>query len=206
MNTIKRLQLRANYNLTEGLLDPDGIYGKKSARQFIPSYLPNFERRDYLLTNTHKLVVGKGKCSSFGGKDDNGDRMNGLANITSYENAACLCQRFPNLFEWSTLRHFMADLKNCNPFDFEPFGLSAFLNPNAFYCALPHNLKPWFTNNDLITLKIMNANKINLYALNVPVIDRGPASFTNRIIDLSPGLMSYLELETDDEVSLLWEV
>lgn len=124
-----------------------------------------------------------GKCSWFGGPDDTGvDPSEGLAFIYEYDQA-------PHLF-----------LKE------QPFGttgLARRLNPAVYYVACRWDYD--------VTSKTMLANK-NTMAL-VKAGDReylawpadwGPHEDTDRVADLSPGLIDALQITTDDVVTVMY--
>lgn len=129
------------------------------------------------------LFQARGRCSWFGGPDDTGVAPDeGLAFIYSYD------QR-PDLF-----------LPTQPP---GTTGLARRLDPDVFYFAARFDYA--------ITPKDMLAD-VDLHGL-VRAGDReflaypadwGPNTATNRIADLSPGLMTALGIETDDEVEVIY--
>jgi N-acetylmuramoyl-L-alanine amidase len=128
-------------------------------------------------------VVFKGKCSWFGGPDDDGVSADeGLAFIYDYTEA-------PHLF----LPEQPEDTT----------GLARRLNPNIFYCACRWNYdvtsKTQLANPS--RQAIVRAGGREFYAWPA---DWGPHENTDRVADLSPGLMAALELDTDDEVEIVY--
>ncbi len=127
-----------------------------------------------------KLVV-EGKISTFGGPEDTGVAPEeGLALIEP-----------PDLDEWWFDRLFLT----LQPPD--TTGLARRLNPDAFYIAMrwaEHGIEREEARR--ATFKITNPeNGEFCYAQGS---DFGPADWTGRVADLSPGVATALNLETDD--------
>jgi len=207
MNNILRLQTRTNLLISAAAaqrLELDSDYGPKSAFYFDPgSDFTKMKLTKELPFHLKSFYIKDGKTSYFGGSTDKGDRLNGQANVTSFGNACLLANVYRRLFDWSAIQKYMTT--GINPFDFPGTpGLSAFLNPDAFYCALPIEMGV-FKNLDLMTVKIINPRN-GLSADCVPVTDYGPAKWTDRTSDLSKGLMDYLGLVTDDKVEIFFEI
>jgi N-acetylmuramoyl-L-alanine amidase len=121
----------------------------------------------------------RGKCSSFGGPNDMGvSPSEGLAFIYSVDDA-------PELF-----------LEQQPP---GTTGLARRLDPNTFYiaCRFDYSETPKQMLPDMRVL-VRNA-KTGRTEIATPA-DWGPHSSTDRVADLSPGIMAMLGLETDDEV------
>ena len=127
----------------------------------------------------------KGKASWFGGPQDEGvDPDEGLAFIYEYDAA-------PHLF-----------LKEQPP---GTTGLARRLDP-----AVPYVACRW---DYAITPKEMLANKDNFALVRAGKwrvlawpADWGPHESTDRVADLSPGLLETLGLETDDEVEVIYPI
>jgi N-acetylmuramoyl-L-alanine amidase len=130
------------------------------------------------------MTTLRGKCSWFGGPDDQGVAPDeGLAFIYEYETA-------PHLF-----------------LDEQPpgtTGLARRLDPSVFYIATrwdyeqtPKSMLP-----DM-QVKV-SAPATGKFARAWPA-DWGPNQNTGRIADLSPGLMEALGIDTDDEVVVEYE-
>src|SRR5262245_2314432 len=125
----------------------------------------------------------QGPCSWFGGPDDTGVSSNeGLAFLYNYSDA-------PHLFlpEQPT----------------GTTGLARRLNPNLFYFACRFDYA--------VTSKTMLANpslqgvvRAGGKEFRAWPADWGPHEDTGRAADLSPGLMAALDLDTDDEVEILY--
>jgi N-acetylmuramoyl-L-alanine amidase len=127
------------------------------------------------------LFQAKGKCSWFGGPDDTGvSPSEGLAFIFKYEEA-------PHLF-----------LPKQPP---ATTGLARRLDPEVFYVACRWNYDdtPKTMLRDSGQLALVTAKKTGKSQLAYPA-DWGPHEDTQRVADLSPGLMEALGLTTDDEV------
>ncbi len=78
-------------------------------------------------------------------------------------------------------------------------GLARRLNPGALYCACRWQYDQ--TPKAVLRHSVMRINKVgsDKHVLARPV-DFGPAEWTKRLIDVSPGVMKALDLKTDDEV------
>jgi hypothetical protein len=130
-------------------------------------------------TEMKHLVTGK--ISTFGGPEDTGvSPTEGLALIEP-----------PDLDEWWFERIFL----RLQPED--TTGLARRLNPDAFYLAM--RWEDYGISRETArraTFKITNPeNGKWIYAQGS---DFGPAGWTDRVADLSPGIAAELELETDD--------
>jgi N-acetylmuramoyl-L-alanine amidase len=125
----------------------------------------------------------KGRCSSFGGPDDDGvSSSEGLAFIYEYDAAPHLF--LPKQPSGTT-------------------GLARRLNPNVYYvaCRWNYNVTP---KNQLAkpsyqALVMAGGMKVRAWPA-----DWGPHEDTGRVADLSPGLLELLELNTDDEVEVIY--
>jgi hypothetical protein len=126
-----------------------------------------------------------GKCSWFGGPADTGVQPDeGLALIEP-----------PDLALWWFACLFLPEQPQGTT------GLARRLNPDAFYAAMAWNYTQ--TSRAVLRksfLKVTNP-KTNAWILVRPA-DEGPAKWTNRLIDLSPGCLTALGLTTDDEVAV----
>lgn len=125
--------------------------------------------------------TARGKCSSFGGPDDDGvSPSEGLAFISEVEQA-------PHLF-----------------LPYQPegtTGLARRLNPHIHYvaCRWDYNVTPKAMLREEMAL--VRAGGIELTAFPA---DWGPNENTGRVADLSPGLLADLGLKTDDEVEVVF--
>ncbi len=129
------------------------------------------------------LFQAKGKCSWFGGPDDTGvSPSEGLAFLYDVEDA-------PHLF-----------LAKQPP---ATTGLARRLNPQLFYLACRWDYD--VTSKSLLakptSLALVRANGREFLAWPA---DWGPHDDTDRVADLSPGLMEALGLTTDDEVEIIF--
>ena len=130
------------------------------------------------------LFQARGKVSFFGGPDDLGvTPSEGLAFIYSIEDA-------PHLF-----------------LPYQPkgtTGLARRLNPYVHYvaCRWDYAVTPKSTllDNMALVRSVKDPDK----ALTAFPADWGPNESTNRVADLSPGLMEDLGLTTDDEVEVVY--
>jgi N-acetylmuramoyl-L-alanine amidase len=129
------------------------------------------------------LFQAKGRCSWFGGPDDDGVSADeGLAFIYEYDEA-------PHLF-----------------LPYRPdgtTGLARRLNPSLFYiaCRWDYDVtsKEALANPSVQALVRAKGKEFLAWPA-----DWGPHGDTNRIADLSPGLMAALDLMTDDTVEVIY--
>jgi N-acetylmuramoyl-L-alanine amidase len=128
-----------------------------------------------------KKVIGK--CSWFGGPDDTGvSASEGLAFIYEINDA-------PHLF-----------------LPYQPAGTSGLarrLNPNVHYIAMRWDYDVT-SKTELLTKVVWVKSLASGVKLKAYPADWGPHGDTDRIADLSPGLMDDLELTTDDDVEVTW--
>jgi len=133
-----------------------------------------------------KVSKYSGKCSYFGGPADTGmTPSEGLAFIEEID-----------LSKWWFSHLFLGSRP-------EGLGLGRSLNPEAYYCAMRCNTDsgPAGRRDELRKAIVIVTNA---YGVSMPcrLVDWGPNARTNRIIDLSPGMMKALSLNTDDLVSV----
>jgi N-acetylmuramoyl-L-alanine amidase len=127
-----------------------------------------------------------GKCSSFGGPED-------ISGMTSDEGLAFIytVQDAPQLF-----------LPEGTP-GTEGMGLARKLNPYVPYvaCRWDYDVTPkTFL---LEHMALVKSTRNGTFIKAFPA-DWGPNKNTGRVADLSPGLMDYLGIETDDEVEVIF--
>lgn len=125
-------------------------------------------------------LIIRGKCSYFGGPLDTGvSEAEGLAFLTSVEQAPWLFGEQPP----------------------GTTGLARRLCPNVPYLAIRFDYdeypKAMLASMDYMALVSAPASGRQMLAWPA---DWGPHESTGRIADLSPGLMTYLQIETDAEV------
>ena len=129
------------------------------------------------------LVIFRGRMSTFGGPDDVGMAPNeGLALVTEKN--------------FGKVADFFLPV--------QPPGTTGFgrrLNPDKFYLACRWNYEETSKNELLDSYVEVISPQTNKVAMAKP-IDWGPALWTNRVADLSPGLARHLSLDTDDEVEI----
>lgn len=124
-----------------------------------------------------------GKVSWFGGPNDSGVTPDeGLAFIYDVETA-------PHLF-----------LATQPP---GTTGLARRLNPNVPYIACRWDYDRWPKETLLENIALVRATKTGRRMIAFPA-DWGPHADTNRVADVSPGLMEYLGIATDDEVEVIF--
>jgi N-acetylmuramoyl-L-alanine amidase len=126
-----------------------------------------------------------GKCSWFGGPKDTGvSPSEGLAFIYNVDTK-------PQIF-----------LKQQPP---NTTGLARRLNPESFYCALRWDYdqfsKEMLASDENVAL--VRSTKTGKQAPAHPA-DWGPHTSTQRVADLSPNLMTFLGIKTDDEVEIIY--
>jgi N-acetylmuramoyl-L-alanine amidase len=128
------------------------------------------------------LFEATGKCSNFGGPDDEGVAEDeGLAFITSIDQAEHL---------------FLPTQPSGTS------GLARRLNPYIHYLACRWDYS--VTSKDMLKggeVALVRAQKTGI-ALTAFPADWGPNQYTGRVADLSPGLMTDLGIETDDVVEI----
>jgi N-acetylmuramoyl-L-alanine amidase len=131
------------------------------------------------------VVEFAGSCSWFGGPEDMGvDADEGLAFFYEYDDA-------PHLF----LKHQPAGTT----------GLARRLDPVKFYvaCRWDYDITP----KDMLAsqgiMALVRAKKTGRKFLAHPA-DWGPHEDTDRVADISPGLMQALGITTDDEIEVIY--
>jgi N-acetylmuramoyl-L-alanine amidase len=128
------------------------------------------------------LLKVKGRVSWFGGPNDTGvSPSEGLAFIYDYSAR-------PDLF-----------LSSQPP---GTSGLARRLNPDVYYiaCRWDYNVTPKEMLADRVPAEVRAGEKV---LLAYPA-DWGPHADTGRVADISPGLMSALGIQTDDEVEVVY--
>jgi N-acetylmuramoyl-L-alanine amidase len=140
-----------------------------------------------LQTDVAEGVSFSGKCSWFGGPDDMGvSEDEGLAFIYNYDQA-------PHLF-----------------LDQQPpgtTGLARRLDPAMYYvaCRWDYAVTPKTMLDDADKMALVKAPKTGRRVLAWPA-DWGPHDDTDRVADLSPGLLDALGIKTDDEVLVQYPI
>jgi N-acetylmuramoyl-L-alanine amidase len=128
------------------------------------------------------LLVLSGKCSQFGGPADQGvSEDEGLAFIYNVEDA-------PQLF-----------------LPYQPegtTGLARRLNPFIHYVACRWDYS--LTTTDMLLREMVLVRREGGPELTAFAADWGPHPDTDRVADLSPGLMEDLGLKTDDQVEIIF--
>jgi len=125
----------------------------------------------------------RGKCSTFGGPDDDGvSPSEGLAFIYDYDAARHLF--LPEQPPGTT-------------------GLARRLNPGVFYvaCRWDYNVTPKTALGNPSVQALVRTEDQEFLAWPA---DWGPNENTGRVADLSPALADALNLETDDEVEVIY--
>jgi len=128
--------------------------------------------------------ITTGKCSWFGGPDDNGVAADeGLAFIFNVDEAPHLF--LPEQPDGTT-------------------GLARRLNPDVYYIAMRFDYDE--TPKDVLkddVVAMVSAHGKTFFAYPA---DWGPHQDTGRLIDLSPGLMDALGVKTDEDVQVLFPI
>lgn len=132
-----------------------------------------------------ELLHVQGKCSWFGGPDDDGVAPDeGLAFIYDIDTAPHLF--LPDQPEGTT-------------------GLARRLDPEVYYVACRWDYD--VTSKDMLAYSgqmAMVRNPANGARRLAWPADWGPHEDTDRVADLSPGLLDVLDLDTDDEVEVIY--
>lgn len=124
-----------------------------------------------------------GKCSTFGGLNDSG--MMESEGLALYEHAEADTR--PDLFRERSAN--------------EAEGTSKRLKEDSFYIALRFN-KALHSRKIYQSLKYKVSNPANGKSTIAFLVDWGPNANTGRLVDLSPGLARFLEVQTDQEVEV----
>lgn len=131
----------------------------------------------------------RGKVSHFGGPLDTGVTPDeGLALFNTVD-------QMPQIFLPE-----QPDLLKTDPgYPGKTTGLARRLDPEKLYIAM--RFKYALTPKEVLrrSIVLVSNPKNNKHAYAIPS-DFGPAEWTNRVADVSPGVMKFLELETDDIV------
>jgi len=127
-------------------------------------------------------LIIKGKCSYFGGPNDTGvSPSEGLALIQELDQA-------PQLF--------LPEQPSGTT------GLARRLNPEKFYLAARWDYDV-LSKEEILKKRVIIRNPKNKKYIVAQPCDWGPHEDTNRVLDVSPGVMTALELQTDDEIEAL---
>jgi hypothetical protein len=129
------------------------------------------------------MVHFVGTCSWFGGPDDEGVAPDeGLAFLYDFDDAPHLF--LPDQPEGTT-------------------GLARRLDPRTFYvaCRWDYDITPKRMLADHCYRALVRAGTLEFLAYPA---DWGPHADTDRIADISPGLMQALGVETDDEIEVIY--
>lgn len=143
------------------------------------------------------ILILKGKCSSFGGPNDHGVKPDeGLA---LWEQSDIGFSKTASIFGFGMFK---------NPHNlfsmYQPQGTSGTarrLDPTQYYIACRWNYDQTprdFLRKNFVTVTAKKTNK----SFHAWPADWGPNDATNRVADLSPGLMKDLGIETDDVVTV----
>lgn len=229
-DTLRQLAMNQFINsnlLVDGIIGPQSMLSQqKICEYFSMALFPESEAfLDFLLESTANNLSkdlsmfaitsfgGKRlpeKLSTFGGPEDKGDRTNGLAFIDTFQAKtpraiaeAWIARDYPlsNLFR---IGHMMQAYV-WPVVDGEIMGLSYYLDVNGFYAAMrvPSGLVKQAFRRNHMRVNIY-AIKTNTYVSSVPIVDYGPAEWTGRVIDVSPGILNALKIQTDDLVAVAW--
>jgi hypothetical protein len=128
-------------------------------------------------------ITLKGKMSTFGGPLDNGVKPDeGLALF--------------NVDNWQTAKEYFLDKQPPGT-----TGLARRLNSDTYYiaCRWDYDVTP---PSYLRRIMVTVSNPANGKSAQAKPMDKGPAEWTGRVADLSPGLAAFLGLETDDLVEV----
>lgn len=125
----------------------------------------------------------KGRVSWFGGPDD--------AGVSSDEPLAFI-------YEVDDAPHLFLPTQPAGT-----TGLARRLNPNVPYIATRWDYDLYPREVLLVEVALVRATKTGIAIRAFPA-DWGPHADTGRVADISPGLMDYLGIETDDEVEVIF--
>lgn len=127
------------------------------------------------------MIKLKGRCSSFGGANDLG--MKDDEHLAFYW-LHSQCDERPDLFYPKGVEE----------------GTSKRLRPDAFYCAIRF---PVEQKKDYFGSHFKIINPATLLSVIAELVDWGPHERTGRVVDLSPGIMEALDIDTDDVVEVI---
>lgn len=143
--------------------------------------------------STQIVPLGLGKCSDFGGPDDEGVApLEGLALVS-----------LQDLNEWWFARCFLPPRPHV--------GAARTLNPASFYCAMrwAYGDGDGLGNGEILPGVPASVIRRAVFSVSaggrkifVQAVDWGPNRHTGRLIDLSPGEVQALGVGTDDLVSV----
>ena len=150
------------------------------------------------------------RCSTFGGKDDTGDRMYGQSFIDTFqaETPRAIAEAWIVRDYIPRTLFLLQDMMQNTAWPVvngETMGLSYFLNPNESYAALriPTGLVKKAMRNGRMKINLF-APKTNQMVSDIIITDFGPNVSTKRAVDISPGVMETLHIKTDDIVCIAW--
>lgn len=129
-----------------------------------------------------------GKCSTFGGPDDTG--VSASEDLALYWEDSQVAEH-PELF-----------LSEQPP---GTTGLARRLNPDSYYLAMRWSYEGYTKDELRDAIFLVFAPSTGRSAL-ARAVDWGPHTDTDRVADLSPGLVAALGIQTDDEVDVIFPV
>lgn len=140
------------------------------------------------------MVTLQGRCSTFGGADDEGMKPRpgmpeGDTGLALYEPKEA--NKRPDLFYSAP--------------DDEPNQVTwKRLKTRAFYCALrfDHSLPRHILQNTIVKI----TNPKNGESVEAYCVDWGPSGDLDRVVDMSPGCEEALGTQTNDVVDVEWDV
>lgn len=148
-----------------------------------------------------------GKMSTFGGPKDWGDLMYGQA-LLSASSPQQVKEKYPELVDLGIFRADVESLPKLSRRGRDvQAGISWMLNPDSFYLAMrwrktQRKIMRGGPQNFPVLVGVPSLGK---WCTGIPT-DYGPAKWTKRVCDLSPGFEDTLEISTDAKVVLGWPI
>lgn len=148
-----------------------------------------------LISRPGNRLIVRGKMSHFGGSADTGmSPTEGLALVSKNNFKEVVQLHQNNITESGGKKSLFVDVSE----PVKPLGHN--LNPEAYYLAMrwrDYGLTRAMLHHPQTVVTVANA--LSGVEFRATPVDFGPAAWTNRIADLSPGLENALQLKTDKE-------
>lgn len=151
-----------------------------------------------------QIPARRGRSSTFGGPDDSGDRGYGqaLVPVRPGGSVEALYRQHPRLVELGLFRGGLTDPlpmttmlgRDCRA------GISYVLRPESYYCAMRWRRSGRPIPETSRVLLVADSGRMCVVATT----DYGPARWTKRVIDISPGTEGALGIGTDGSLLIAW--